>query len=435
MTLPTRAFKEVAKTWNIHVYCLERGFFPGTVFVDRQGVNSGSHFSKTWNRTKNGVVTGKAEKIIMDYLQEIHLQSKSITGPENSIGPREIRKRFGIPEGKKIVLYAAQIDSDTNIIFYSQKYNNNKDLILKLQDIIRRHENACLLIKLHPEDINRQNEFKKLLSSDSVIVDDISIQSLLQAVDIVVVRNSTVGLEALTYFKPVITLGNALYSHKGFTYDVSTDEDLAETMKFLLNGGHNLQDIRNRVIPFLFSLLTSNLYFIDGQGVFKGSNKKIEEECLNKATGENSLPIKNEKPSFPAFKVYKPGPINIIKPVPMQASLKGKEKQNILLIIENVDMPLKILTRHLSTAEGNANHITVIGHKLLEKGDLEYNRFYPFTFFNMLKCLIKPWDFLLFASPCSIGRKMSIYLALARSKNKIIINPFNINNLIRTCNE
>ena len=435
LSLPTRAFKEFAKTLNIQVYCLERGFFPETLFIDSGGVNFGSCFSELWNGTKNELTLKKSEEeIITDYFQEIHRQAKSITVPESKMSSEDIYKCFGISGGKKIILYAAQIDIDTNIVFYSPNYNNNKDLIIKLEKIISKYRNAYLLIKLHPEDINRKNEFGKLLSNNSAIVDNISIQSLLQAVDIVVVRNSTVGLEALTYFKPVITLGSAIYSHKGLTYDVSTDEELGKELEFLIRGGHNISEARSRIAPFLFSLLNSCLYFINGQEVFKGSNKKIEQNCLKRPNIINRGYIKKTKPDVP-FSVRLQNSLqkNISRKYTCAGRTQNsKEKQNVLIIIYNINLPYKILLNHLSSISQRVGAITVIGNKLLEKEHLACNCFYPFTIFNMLKCFFKPYDLLVFASFCSLNLKTLMYLLFCRSKKKMLLNPFNLNEFFKT---
>jgi len=434
-SLPTRVFKEFAKQLNIKVYCLERGFFPETLFIDSRGVNFGSHFSKSWNLSKNKVLPSKAEeKIVSDYLRKLHRQAKSITGPENKISPEEIRKRFGIPEGKKIILYAAQIDTDTNIVFYSRRYDNNKDLIVKLENIISRHKNACLLIKLHPEDINRKNEFEKLLSKHSAIIDNISIQSLLQAVDIVVVRNSTVGLEALTYFKPVIALGSAIYSHKGLTYDVSTDEELEQAISFLVSGKHNISEFQSRIVPFLFSLLSRCLYFINGREVFKQSNQKIEQNCLGESRAKKSVSIQKSKAEAQFYEGIKTGLENFITLKDKNADTTIKA-QNILLIVDNVNLPLKTLLKHLADCKANNSSITVIGHKLLKKEYSGCNCYYPFRIFNLLKCLVKPYDLLMLSSFSSLSLKMLLYLLFSRAKKKTILNPFNLKNLIATSND
>jgi hypothetical protein len=53
-----------------------------------------------------------------------------------------------------------------------------------------------------------------------------SSHALVQAADGVVVLGSTVGLEALLYEKPVLTMGRPFYSGYGVTLDVETTDDL-----------------------------------------------------------------------------------------------------------------------------------------------------------------------------------------------------------------
>jgi capsular polysaccharide export protein len=131
------------------------------------------------------------------------------------LGRETMREQLRVPRDARVVLFPLQIESDTNIVRYSPHYKRMVDVVRDLQRAVAV-TGAILVVKPHPEDRNRLPELRRLCDDKTTrLATDLSVRSLIDAADVIVTVNSTVGLEALIAEKPVVVLGNAIYSGKG----------------------------------------------------------------------------------------------------------------------------------------------------------------------------------------------------------------------------
>lgn len=95
-----------------------------------------------------------------------------------------------------------------------------------------------LVLKEHPMSVGRNSlgMLRRLTSVDNVRLLDpyASSHELMQRAEAVAVISSTVGLEALMYSKPVLTLGQPFYSGYGVTLDVDSFREIREQVPALL---------------------------------------------------------------------------------------------------------------------------------------------------------------------------------------------------------
>ena len=108
-----------------------------------------------------------------------------------------------------------------------------------------------LVLKEHPMSIGR-NELGMLARLRSIenvrLVDPYtSSHDLMQAADAIAVISSTVGLEALMYGKPVLTLGQPFYAGYGVTLDVDSFRELQAKVHELLE----FRPDKERILRFL----------------------------------------------------------------------------------------------------------------------------------------------------------------------------------------
>ncbi len=430
MCLPMTAFTQVAKNAGIEVYYAERGFFPRTLVLDKNGINFGSTPSQQWHTISPTLSFERAdEEKTRHYFSDLHLHAESIAGSTQKITPDQVRSQFNIPPGAKIVLYVAQIDTDTNIVFYSPAYKSNKELIVKLNKFISEQKDAFLLVKLHPEDVNRSAEFQDLLTGNAALVGDINIQSLLQMVDVVVVRNSTVGLEALTYHKPVVVLGQAIYSHKGLTCDAVNDQELKGTIAAHISHHAASESTHRATDRFLFYLLKYYLYFIDEEEVFRGSNSRIEKsivDSVNPSQKKGRYLNYNRRYSFYEMMQQRLMKKFFSSNCALKKADRTTENKEILFIIYNTTMPYAVLLEQLAVQCDPHGTVTILGNEYLKTENLKYNKFYIFNFYNLVQCFFKPYDLLIFSSAPFLKLTVLIYLWLSRAKKKMLLTPFNI---------
>jgi hypothetical protein len=131
------------------------------------------------------------------------------------------------------------------------------------QDAIVEQVAACLphgydlVLKEHPLSIgwNPLSLLRRLSAIDNVrlVQPHTSSHELIRRAEAVVVISSTVGLEALLYGKPVMTLGQPFYSGYGVTVDVDSLRELREGIPQLLD----FRPDRDRTLAFLYAAMRS----------------------------------------------------------------------------------------------------------------------------------------------------------------------------------
>lgn len=213
---------------GIPVFYLERGLVPDTLAVDPRGVNYGSSIAgDRWNERCVPEPSADERGRMVDYCRRLCKGGQSVVAQGLHQGRAASRERLGIPAGARVVLFPLQIETDTNILRHSPHYKHMADIIRDLQQVLGEVPGAVLVVKPHPEDASRMKELLSLCDDRTRLATDLSVRSVIDAADVVVTVNSTVGLEALVAQKPVVVLGNAIYCAKGFTYDLSEPARLA----------------------------------------------------------------------------------------------------------------------------------------------------------------------------------------------------------------
>ena len=160
------------------------------------------------------------------------------------------------------ILCPEQLDWDSNTVLFSPECPTNRSMLETLAEATQGKP-YFVLFKQHPEADRDSAAYEAILGSrGAVISKDTPLHTVLEAADIVVTRNSTVGFEALLLGKPVVTLGRSLYSHKGFTYDAEDMESLRNALaeaaprKTIPKAGEDLWQ------RFLAYLLTRYHYYM-----------------------------------------------------------------------------------------------------------------------------------------------------------------------------
>jgi len=183
---------------GIPVYYMELGWLPqgGTFYFDRKGVNYESSLLD-WKYEEITVAQRQEANAKIDYYHHHHA------------------KTTGIDE-KDFVFVPLQVESDSQIINHSPRIKKMQQLV----DYVCSFVPGKIIFKTHPKDDPGEIKYPdrcKLYKTGTT-------HDFLHACKYVVTINSTVGVEALTYNKPVITLGNAFYEDRGLTHKAPDDE-------------------------------------------------------------------------------------------------------------------------------------------------------------------------------------------------------------------
>lgn len=175
---------------------LERGLLRDSLFIDSLGVNGASSLvlpTTKFEKNYKKIIPWVLEKFSTKINPQIDIDNVS-------------SERF---QGKRVVFFPLQVQLDTNILFYC-KYRTMREAFFDIYHNLN-DDKTVFIVRPHPEELG--DTFINIPDFDNVwVVKDKDLQYWLAMADIVVTINSTVGLEALLVNKPVICLGESIYS-------------------------------------------------------------------------------------------------------------------------------------------------------------------------------------------------------------------------------
>jgi hypothetical protein len=205
--------KEIAEQCNkigIPVYFCELGWLPqsGTLYFDRKGINYSSSL-RDWQYSP------------LSEDQQLYVRSKL------AYFHQCIAKTTGINPGDDFVFAPLQVEEDSQIRVFS-RFDNMQQVI----DYICDHVPGRIIFKKHPK--GKYGELKAPARCE--IVDGGTTHDYLPRCQYVITVNSTVGIEALSYYKPVIVLGRAFYGGRRISREAFTDPDMKAAVEWAKTG-------------------------------------------------------------------------------------------------------------------------------------------------------------------------------------------------------
>jgi capsular polysaccharide export protein len=226
-----REILKYCREHGIPYYCGELGWFPqsGTFYFDRKGVN--------------------CESTLIDwkYFEPITLKQQAFLDLGLSYY-HDFSDKKGRTKETDFVFVPLQDESDSQIIVHSPRFKTMQALV----DYVEKFIPGRIIVKKHP----RCKEVEVKISPKNMLVETGTIHDFLPNAKYVVTINSTVGVEALAYHKPVITLGNTFYESRGLTYKVTNDEEMVKAVEWAEKG----QVAAEVIESFLHYLITRQWY-------------------------------------------------------------------------------------------------------------------------------------------------------------------------------
>jgi hypothetical protein len=280
--MEARLCAELAVQAGCEVRYCERGLLPNSLVIDPQGVNAQSYLcTPAWDEIAASPVGDADVGRVRSFMRGLTRTGASVVDQPDRCSPDTLRRRLNLPDDSHLILLPAQIDSDTNIVYNSPNFATNTSVLSALMAAVREHPRLHVIFKPHPEEPSTY-DVAGVLGERGSVVADVNLHSLIDAADAIVVRNSTVGLEAAMHEKPVVVLGRALYSHKGFTLDLPSPSDLLRVLSQALDKGFD-EAMKQRLEQFMIYITRNYLYFLDGHEIFPESNERLVDELLDLA--------------------------------------------------------------------------------------------------------------------------------------------------------
>ncbi|UNC93561.1 capsular polysaccharide export protein, LipB/KpsS family [Candidatus Contubernalis alkaliaceticus] len=286
----TRMFIEVAillaHRYDVKVYFFEQGPYRTTI-IDEQGVNVNSSFrtqnlvkktdvervSNFINREKNAQFN-PALKFYFYKLFDVLLLSPPLRSffPLELIAERNyanflwrnirrfIKKNSSLGSTKempsKSILLILQVPYDAQMIYNSPHFSNFFQMVRVVNENIP--SGYSLVVREHPlfKGSYEDDMYRYIAKHDIPIINDKPLSEMILQSDLVIVNNSTVGLEALSFYKPLVILGDSYYDSHGVGYKVNSPEEIKVKIKEALVN----KVPQEQIDIFLYNLLFEYLY-------------------------------------------------------------------------------------------------------------------------------------------------------------------------------
>lgn len=243
----------VARDAGVETVFLENGYLPETLQIDSQGVNRNASYAD-WTHEEvldaaplwrpEHDVEARAETVEpLDFSTQVRalLRTRGHRGNFRWTVATELKKQFAsirrrfvdedhvtLPE--EYVFVPLQVHDDTQIRYNSPYVEDMHELVSLVVAAVRQvDESNTIVVKEHPQDLGRvdygdlQEQY-----SDVTWLRRFPIDQVVAGAEVVVTVNSSVGMQALTQYVPVVAVGESFYDGNPFVeHPQSSDEVVA----------------------------------------------------------------------------------------------------------------------------------------------------------------------------------------------------------------
>lgn len=265
----------------------ENGYFYNTMQLDPKGVNQAASISQRIADDYLSIGIDAARQKELETVIDIYRNDKPVQYTRNPHPARAalsarirdevnnlLEKTFkwpgslnrdipstpdGLPD--KYVFIPFQVVKDSQLLLYSPLVGNDMGLMLQhcraaLQAVAADYR---IVVKLHPADVGNI-DYSDLVKRypDVVFLKDYPSNELIKSASLVITINSTVGVEALIYGKPVVTLGNNFYNVPEVVHHVDALSELPQAIRTALSAPPD-RDKTQRLLYYLY-----HCYFTHG---------------------------------------------------------------------------------------------------------------------------------------------------------------------------
>lgn len=265
----------LAKQKNIQVYYIEQGPFSTTIFDD-VGVNANlsirhkltdsieinslsdlTSITKSKKYLRSPIYRG-FDILLMKLFERTTLYPPDLKFTDLNSYKSKRSKIEHINTNNKIALLILQVPLDVNMIYHSPLYKSHLEL---LQDVYTNlPKEVKLVVREHPLYINKYHKtlYDYITNHNITLQSTTPLDKALDNAKFVIVNNSTVGIEAIFKYKPVVVLGNAFYDNDSICLKLKNKSDLKTVMKTALEHKPDKTQIDN------FKQLLYNTVLLEG---------------------------------------------------------------------------------------------------------------------------------------------------------------------------
>lgn len=224
--MPIRAMMYIAKIYKIKVIFFEQGPL-NTTILDSDGVNANCSFRhndkvsynvEPYLEAKNIKVkkwNGYKKYRIIDLVYQF-LSSTALSNSYKLAKQPKIEIDLNKVSNKKTILLILQVPEDANMICHSPYFSDHLSIVSQVFKAIP--QDYQLIIREHPLYIGKyEKELYKYIALNQIKIDSkTNLKEAIDLAELVIVNNSTVGLEAITQQKKILVLGDSYYDNPLF---------------------------------------------------------------------------------------------------------------------------------------------------------------------------------------------------------------------------
>lgn len=245
---------------DVETLYMENGYLPDTIQLDTEGVNKNASFADLsyreildatpiWTPTRNvgtdikpiGCLNlrskiyalcqtrGNRGNLTWTIRQELKKQVESVRSQFAAKGDQTLPDEY--------VFVPLQVHDDTQVLYNSPYIDNMYEFVEIVHNAVAfLDQNISVVIKEHPVDFGRTN-YSNLRKEypDSVWLQDYPIDEVIENARAVVTINSSVGMQALEQYVPVVTVGDSFYNHNPFVEHPESVKEVPEALERTLS--------------------------------------------------------------------------------------------------------------------------------------------------------------------------------------------------------
>lgn len=232
---------KVCRENGVEPVFLEFGILPGTFALERGGQMGKSEPAVHWQEFLRKPVTEENLRQATDVLAFLHESklNRNVQPKNNDIYLLEKRLKPGRPT----ILFAGQKDFDCGMVpyteetkkFHSPTFATSLEAVEYLSAIAEKN-NWNFIFKPHPGMVTSYRKIK--FSSNTIYVDRIDLNDLIDTVDAVITIMSQTAYVSLIRNRAVVMLGYNQLRGKGCTYEAFSMEDIESQIKKAIEDGY-----------------------------------------------------------------------------------------------------------------------------------------------------------------------------------------------------
>ncbi|WP_299112305.1 hypothetical protein [uncultured Winogradskyella sp.] len=244
----------LAKSKKIKVYYIEQGPF-NTTFFDDEGVNANISIRSKRSSLNNSIkeVTSEIDSNTKKYNRSpiyrgldivlMSLFENSFVYPPdlkysdlNSYRSKRSYSKLEHIKKEQRALLILQVPLDVNMIYHSPNYKSHTEIIESVYSNLPK--SLKLVVREHPLYVNKyEAPLYEFINKNNILIDNSTpLNSALESSKIIIVNNSTVGIEAILNYNTVVVLGNAFYDNQDICLKLKNKKELPTLLEKALDN-------------------------------------------------------------------------------------------------------------------------------------------------------------------------------------------------------